>query len=221
MTVGRIPVIEGGIQPTIFDAKADLLTATANDTPARLAVGANGLVLTADSTTATGLSYQQTGLNLVYSGTFSGATSHAFDNVFTSAYDNYKVIVNLTAVAGTNVDVGFGLRSSAPANVNYTFSNFQYQWNTTATNTANSASLATFANTDYPELSAFSGDVISPHNNSATMCFLQGHGMQSGGIPYRTTTSMFINNTTSYIGCFVNSSSGNIGGAIKIYGYKD
>jgi hypothetical protein len=40
MTVGRIPVIEGGIQPTIFDAKADLLTATANDTPARLAVGA-------------------------------------------------------------------------------------------------------------------------------------------------------------------------------------
>jgi hypothetical protein len=41
MTVGRIPVIEGGIQPTIFDAKGDLLTATANDTPARLAVGAD------------------------------------------------------------------------------------------------------------------------------------------------------------------------------------
>ena len=57
MTVGRIPVIEGGIQPTIFDAKADLLTATANDTPARLAVGANNTKLVAASGEATGLKY--------------------------------------------------------------------------------------------------------------------------------------------------------------------
>jgi hypothetical protein len=57
MTVGRIPVIEGGIQPTIFDAKADLLTATANDTPARLAVGTNEAYLKADSTATTGLKW--------------------------------------------------------------------------------------------------------------------------------------------------------------------
>lgn len=42
---------------TILDAKGDLISATAADTPARLAVGTNGHVLTADSTTATGLKW--------------------------------------------------------------------------------------------------------------------------------------------------------------------
>ena len=57
MTTGRLPSVEGGIQPTIVDAKGDLITATAADTPARIAVGANDTVLTADSTTATGLKW--------------------------------------------------------------------------------------------------------------------------------------------------------------------
>ncbi len=45
------------IQNAIVDAKGDLISATAADTPARLAVGANNTVLTADSSTATGLKW--------------------------------------------------------------------------------------------------------------------------------------------------------------------
>jgi hypothetical protein len=46
-----------GIPATIFDAKGDLIAATAADTADRLAVGTNGQVLTADSSTATGLKW--------------------------------------------------------------------------------------------------------------------------------------------------------------------
>ena len=45
------------IQNAIVDAKGDIIAATANDTPARLAVGTNGQVLTADSTAATGIKW--------------------------------------------------------------------------------------------------------------------------------------------------------------------
>jgi len=45
------------IQNTIVDAKGDLIAASANDTPARLAVGANGETLIADSSTGTGLKW--------------------------------------------------------------------------------------------------------------------------------------------------------------------
>jgi hypothetical protein len=46
------------IQNAIVDAKGDLIAASANDTPARLAVGANGETLVADSSTATGLDWK-------------------------------------------------------------------------------------------------------------------------------------------------------------------
>ena len=57
MTVGRLPSIEGGIQPTIVDAKGDIIAASAADTPARLAVGNDGETLVADSSASTGLRY--------------------------------------------------------------------------------------------------------------------------------------------------------------------
>jgi len=45
------------ITNALVDAKGDIIAATANDTPARLGVGANNTVLTADSAEATGLKW--------------------------------------------------------------------------------------------------------------------------------------------------------------------
>lgn len=47
----------GGIAATLLDAKGDLIVASAADTAARLAVGTNGHVLTADSAEATGVKW--------------------------------------------------------------------------------------------------------------------------------------------------------------------
>ena len=66
------------INPTIVDAKGDIITATAADTPARLAVGANGTVLTAASGQATGLEWATPAgaltLTSIASGTLSGGS---------------------------------------------------------------------------------------------------------------------------------------------------
>jgi hypothetical protein len=75
------------IQNAIVDAKGDLIAATAADTPARLAVGTNGQVLTADSTAATGLAWATAasgGMTTITSGSFSGSS------VSLSSFGGYK-----------------------------------------------------------------------------------------------------------------------------------
>lgn len=57
MAIGRIPEPLAGIQEAILDAKGDLISATAADTPARLAVGSNNQILMADSAQSTGLKW--------------------------------------------------------------------------------------------------------------------------------------------------------------------
>jgi len=57
MTVGRIPSVEGGIQPTLLTTKGDIIVATGNATLVRQGVGTNNQVLMADSAQANGIKY--------------------------------------------------------------------------------------------------------------------------------------------------------------------
>lgn len=79
---------------TAIDAKGDLIAGTAADTYARLAVGANDTVLTADSTTATGLKWATVssgGMTLLSTTTLTGA-SVSITGIST-AYTNLLVYV--------------------------------------------------------------------------------------------------------------------------------
>jgi hypothetical protein len=82
------------INPTIVDAKGDIIAATAADTVARLAVGSNNQVLTADSSTATGLKWAAPsgGLTFIHRSSFTNVATVDYD-YFSSSYYNYIVIV--------------------------------------------------------------------------------------------------------------------------------
>lgn len=104
---------------TILDAKGDLISATAADTPARLAVGTNGQVLTADSTASTGIKWATpsapaSGLTFIRRSTFSNVanTGTTFDGVFTSTYKSYFMIIEEMFAAGGSDDPQLQFRAS-------------------------------------------------------------------------------------------------------------
>jgi hypothetical protein len=108
------------IQNSIVDAKGDLIAASANDTPARLAVGNNGETLVADSSTSTGLRYGANfaaGKNKIINGDFSinqrGFTSttttsvYIFDRYRTSASDGTSTFTAQTFTPGAAPVAGY------------------------------------------------------------------------------------------------------------------
>jgi hypothetical protein len=108
MTTGRLPSVEGGIQPTIIDAKGDLIAGVSNDTPARLGVGTDGSVLQADSTAATGLSWAgplfAAGKNKIINGDFGvWQRGTSFSNPVNETYlaDRFNIVFDGTGATRT------------------------------------------------------------------------------------------------------------------------
>jgi hypothetical protein len=136
MTAGRIPSIEGGIQPTIVDAKGDLIAAVAADTPARLAVGANDTVLTADSSTATGLKWAAP---TAAGASFTQLALTALSGTTTtiSGLSGYNTLWISWIAAGTNTaNASVDLRFNADTGDNYRTIGFTLR-NADAANTTN------------------------------------------------------------------------------------
>lgn len=113
--------IDAQIPDSIIDAKGDLISATAADTPARLAVGTDGQVLTADSTASTGIKWATSAswspnLTLLNAGgtALTGATTIT---VNVSSYDYYFVrIVGASSVNATSI---MSLRLNGDSGNNY------------------------------------------------------------------------------------------------------
>jgi hypothetical protein len=119
MTIGRLPSVEGGIQPTIVDAKGDIIAATAADTPARLAVGANDTVLTADSSTATGLKWATPSGGANFTLLNAGGTTLNGGTTTVSGISGANKIFVVIQNAGQNVGssiIGFRLNTDTGSN---------------------------------------------------------------------------------------------------------
>jgi hypothetical protein len=226
---GPIPVVTNTVA-TAFDAKGDLVVGTGADTFSKLTLGTNGHVLTADSTTATGLKWASaagggSGLTLITKSDFSAVTSHSIDNCFTTTYDNYFIICTFTGGSSTtSKDLSIRLRaSSTDTTTGYTDNNLA-QTGTYVAGEANKLG------TDEMFVGVFQGDKA---NKNATQFYLYAPKLaqptlMTGHFVYddqynagQRLTQGKLDNTTQYDGMTLIVSGNNMTGTVRIYGLQN
>jgi trimeric autotransporter adhesin len=214
--------VGGGSSP--LTTKGDLYTFSTTD--ARLAVGANGTVLTADSAESTGLKWAtsgSSGLTFISRTVFSDVASQAIDDCFTSAYKAYLVVVEQFFAAtgtddgklqlrtgggsGTTVTSGYYGSSLANASTTTTFAN----------ESSNNGTYYAIANTPGTSTTFTSASwVFTNVGNASEYARWSGTGMNG------TYQTMLFGGTNSaadtYTGLIFSSISSNVSGTIAIYG---
>lgn len=205
---------------TTIDAKGDLIVGTGADTFARLAVGANDLVLTAASGEATGLKWASAasgGMTLLSTTTLSGTTT-TISSIDQSYVYLYILIYGMTASASFPAEV----RPNGGAN----FSGVRMIG--TSTNTIVNQANNTWINLNYTDNASSGGNnshVITIHNYASTTRYKPIHSVGSWETPSATDRQQLGGTlTTNSAITSIDVNTGNAatfsGGTVKIYGVK-
>ena len=124
---------------TAIDAKGDLVAGTAADTFARLAVGANGTVLTADSAETTGLKWATPvsgGITLITSTDMAGVADVTFSTIAGTYKNLYVLVKNYYQAADARLKIEFNSDTTAG------------NYDATITTGRSSGALTSYANTN-------------------------------------------------------------------------
>jgi hypothetical protein len=212
---------------TEIDAKGDLIAGTGADAFSRLAVGTNGQVLTADSTTTTGLKWGTssvpTNIGLVCvkaRTTFSAAASITCDSVFTSTYQNYLVLADYTSTAGANVNLVLRTGGVSATGSNYSYQSVQGNGASitgarVSNNTGFEAGASNGSDSSSTIITLFNPEVAAGTNIQASYNYSGGNFATPVNADIKGSHSL----ATSYDGFALSIGSGNFTGSYTVYGY--
>jgi hypothetical protein len=209
----------GAIAKTTVTTAGDIIYRNAT-VPTRLGIGTAGQVLQVNSgATAPEWATASSGALVKIGSTVSFTTSSAVNvnDVFSTTYKNYKVMLNITSSSATAVNCTYRFRVSGADN---STSNYAMQV-LSANDTTVSGGRVTAQNVGYftDMLNVNSNQEITFFNPFATeLSYTTAVGMSSAPTPILQQRFCGFNATTSFTGFSIIPSSGTVTGSLTVYG---
>jgi hypothetical protein len=160
--------------------------------------------------------------NLINTTSFSAVASQAINSVFSSTYENYKFILNITA-ATADANLLLKLRNGVTdKSTNYIRASFGRQ--STSGGVVSSSGTTTGFNLDSVDstatYSSYSGDILNPFNSKKTIALISMINLASDNQNYHQNIFSLQTEDYSADGLNLTASAGAITGTISIYGYS-
>jgi hypothetical protein len=156
---------------------------------------------------------------------FTGASSVSLNDVFSATYDNYKILLRVTA-ASADMNLNFRFRVSGADNSTSNYSRVAwYVGSDSSSGAIVSINQAQFGmgsmDTTTPTYHLHDILVSLPFATDYTQFQKTSGSKNQTSIHFAEFDSNWFNATTSFTGFTVYPSTGNITGTVAVYGYKD
>jgi hypothetical protein len=171
----------------------------------------------------TALGTKKAGMVLLNTTSFSAVSSQSINNVFSSTYTNYRILLNLTAASVTTTTFLRLRTASDDTGTNYYAAADGVNWSNGAVNSnliTQSAFIIGRHVTGDTGYSKYNFDVLTP-NLAQYTCLLGGHSGVSATVPYHNHGAHWSVTATQFTGYTIYPNSGTLSGTCWTYGYND
>ena len=149
--------------------------------------------------------------------TFNGATGIKLNGVFSSLYETYKIVINLTSAAAA---AGAIIARLGTTNTGYQYQIFRGYTNTAAASSSASATEWWISQQGSGAQSLTEVTVANPFTASVSKIISQSGAYNGADFTVINSFGQLVNNN-SYTDFYFAPSSSNITGSIQIFGYND
>ena len=209
--------ITNSMQTTITTA-GDTLYGTGSAAVARLGIGSSGQVLTVASGVPSWATPSSGALVLINTTSFTSSSAVNINNVFSTTYQYYKIIINVTSVS-VATSIFQRMRVGGADTTTGYLSRFMNQNSTTIAGQNQTVGFYLGeTNTTGVTWFSHSQEILNAFETRPTQMI--GAGTESdGGTLKQTKTGGVLDNSTSYTGTTFYTVSGNMTGTVRIYAY--